>query len=492
MTTVLCGIAGSAFAHDNFKTQLDSLNSAWECQDHFDRGTDIAGTIDEFEFCVWYLNSDSKGFFRNDMYYDILPSGDVIAVKANQLRTAQSAEKAINEAIQIIIEEKIIEVEIPGETKIIKVPVEVIKEKIIEVESGEIIDALTSKLEIAQNTLTEAASQAVIDADMISKLANDLAATSAALTTAQTAQLTLQGTINKLEDKALITAAEVTALVDMLDVKTKALNAKATELYLAEVKVGEKQREIDDLVVIRDNLTTTNAELQTRINTVIGERDTALKEVSTLTESLNALANHISPAEVEKLKAAARTEGYNYAIPYIQEAQQRAFNAEAQVKALTADVKNFKDQVETLADEKQDLQDIIDEFDVTSDNADAIASYLEDARKNATITADLDAKATRANTFASVQFNEHPTTGVYSYSIRNSNGDLITAANHPAGGWLVQYLETVNFVNSYGFDYQPDFHDISEAYQEGYAKGFDDGYKIGYRDGFKDGVASVN
>ena len=126
--TAIAAVASTSFAHTNFKTQLDNLDTAWECQAHFDRGTDIAGSIDEFEFCVWYLNSDRKGFLRNDMVYDILPSGEVFAIKANQLKTKQSAEKAITAAINTIIEEKIVKVEVPVPGPTVTV------EKIVEVE----------------------------------------------------------------------------------------------------------------------------------------------------------------------------------------------------------------------------------------------------------------------------------------------------------------------------------------------------------------------
>ena len=81
ITTALVATAGSAFAHDNFKTQLDSVENSFQCQNHFERGDAIAGNIDKFEFCVWYLNNNREGFFRDIHWYDITDSGDIIAVR---------------------------------------------------------------------------------------------------------------------------------------------------------------------------------------------------------------------------------------------------------------------------------------------------------------------------------------------------------------------------------------------------------------------------
>ena len=154
ITTALVAVSGAAFA-DNYKVQLDNLNTAWECQDHFDRGEEIAGTIDKFEFCVWHLNNDRKGFIKGNMYYDILADGSVYAVKAHDLRTKQSAEKAIKAAIETIIVEK---EKIVYEDRI----------EYIVVESGEVIDQLTADL-------IAAASQAEIDAAEIARIGEELA-----------------------------------------------------------------------------------------------------------------------------------------------------------------------------------------------------------------------------------------------------------------------------------------------------------------------------
>ena len=94
-------------------------------------------------------------------YYDLLPTGDILAVKATDLRTKQSAEKAIEAAVQVIIEEKLVEVELPGKT--VYIDREVIVEKIVEVESGEIIDALREELKTAQDGLMEALTDLDVD-----------------------------------------------------------------------------------------------------------------------------------------------------------------------------------------------------------------------------------------------------------------------------------------------------------------------------------------
>ena len=614
--TAIMAVSSAAFAHDNYKTQLDNLNSAWECQDHFDRGTDIAGSIDEFEFCVWHLNNNRKGFLRNDMFYDILPSGEVFAIKANQLKTKQSAEKAITAAINTIIEEKIVKVEVPvpGPTvtveKIVEVektvteyitvteevekivteyvdtptyswdlvqnelhtiidsyegiyednedrlnelrdmvngsanietfvnaiwddayqsgmtdaPVkivekivtetvteyvevpgptvyetvyvdrEVIVEKIIEVESGPIIDGLNEQLTEANAALMEAASQAEIDTKEITRLAGEVASISTTLTTVQNAASELAETVQRLEDAAIVTAADITNLSTMVEAQAETIKDLASDLYLEEVKVGQLQREIDDLVTLRDNLTETNKDLQERINTVVSERDDALADVTTLTEELEGFAGYISPEAVEELQAAARTEGYEYAIPYITAAQNEARLANLQVDALTADVTNLTTQIETLAEEKQDLQDIIDDFDITADNADAIADFL------GTFDADeLAEKATNALHW-STGTNQitHGTETLTGYST-DLFGDG-TAIN--VGFRINDWFDYGVLLDASAVSYYLEEGDMeslvshvtnhaNEIYRIAYNTGYDEGYDAGYKDGFRDGVNHV-
>ena len=80
-TTALVAVSTTAVlaSNDNFKVQLDNIDNAFQCQNHFDKdGADIAGTINQFEFCVWYLNNNREAFFRGIHWYGILDSGDVL------------------------------------------------------------------------------------------------------------------------------------------------------------------------------------------------------------------------------------------------------------------------------------------------------------------------------------------------------------------------------------------------------------------------------
>ena len=83
-TTALVAVSATAVmaSNDNFKVQLDNIDSASQCQNHFDKDApEAAGNINQFEFCVWYLNSNREAFFRDIHWYGILDSGDVIATR---------------------------------------------------------------------------------------------------------------------------------------------------------------------------------------------------------------------------------------------------------------------------------------------------------------------------------------------------------------------------------------------------------------------------
>ena len=164
ITTALVATAGMAQA-DNFKTQLDSVENSFQCQNHFERGDAIAGNIDKFEFCVWYLNNNREAFFRDLHYYDLLPTGDILAVKATDLRTKQSAEKAINAFIQKIIDAKVAEAKAAAEADADK-RINAIVEK-----ADEAKEALEDELNAKIKELTEAlATKDVAHATAISEL----------------------------------------------------------------------------------------------------------------------------------------------------------------------------------------------------------------------------------------------------------------------------------------------------------------------------------
>ena len=97
-TTALVAVSATAVlaSNDNFKVQLDNIDRASQCQAHFDKdAADVAGNVNQFEFCVWYLNNNREAFFRGIHWYGILDSGDVIATRDYNFSSKDKAVKAI-------------------------------------------------------------------------------------------------------------------------------------------------------------------------------------------------------------------------------------------------------------------------------------------------------------------------------------------------------------------------------------------------------------
>ena len=107
LSTALVAISGATFA-DNFKTQLNNIDSASQCINHFDRdAADIAGNVNQFEFCVWHINNNREAFTRDTHWYSILPSGNVVAVKQNLLTSNHKAKRVIEAAVLEIVKENL-------------------------------------------------------------------------------------------------------------------------------------------------------------------------------------------------------------------------------------------------------------------------------------------------------------------------------------------------------------------------------------------------
>ena len=330
--TAIAAVAGIASA-DNYKTQLDNLNTAWECQAHFERGTDIAGSIDEFEFCVWYLNNNREGFIRNDMFYDILPTGDVIAVKKNLLTTEAKAKKAIKTVIKTIIEEKIV---VETET--------VIVEKIVE--SGVVINALRDDIQNLTDQLTAAATASEIDATEIARLGGLLKEQTETISGLEEAKAAIEAMLASVNDG--ITAADVESvrseLQAIIDAERLVAEMKAEELgtQIADLttRLGAANAEIDILAGIRADLEEKNQDLQDRINTVVKDRDALTKE----------LAN-------------VRAEAHTYSLTFNQEAIDTADKAgRAAVQALFDEaIEEKNSQIENLKTAVEELKTDVDE-----------------------------------------------------------------------------------------------------------------------------------
>ena len=459
MTTVLCGIAGSAFAHDNFKTQLDGLNSAWECQDHFDRGTDIAGSIDEFEFCVWYLNSDSKGFIRNDMYYDILPTGDIIAVKKNVLSSDNSAKQAIKAAVEAIVQQRIqdaIDTVIAETDKVAKDLRKQITDLTLDLSDAVMADEL--KIEVIKD-LRDELKEAVENAET-------------------------------LEDNLSAANIKVSDLEDMIDdleaAATTTATAHAMELGAKTAQIAGIQGIIDGLVDQRD-AGLKDLPLQDAINALVADRDALL-------------------AEVDSIKSTLTGYGISYdsaAIDAVYEEGRRVGRSEA---AFSLDVHVLFSRDELISDDN-----FHGPFHVSA-GTEWISIQLEDVisakakeAMDSMIVPDVPedgAGGTNDKRSDNTYFNNNyksKDSGAVHWEIPTYNRDFVVftldgeSAGHLEISELINDMTTQADIDAFVEDAQNAARTAwSNGYREGYDDGYEDGFKDGYQVGYTDGVKSVS
>ena len=475
MTTVLCGIAGSAFAHDNFKTQLDGLNSAWECQDHFDRGTDIAGSIDEFEFCVWHLNNDRKGFIRNDMFYDILPTGDVIAIKKNDLTSKDKANKAIKTVIQKIIDEDLKE---SYENQLKE------QSKMINGLEDE-VDALEVKLtDVAKNLDIENPAAAIAD---ITKITNAIDSLKEALELANDG--ITQANLDEIRD----------LLNPALEIKQETAKDAVNEVLKLTVTLGIVQSEInkffeannvqnkEELQMLIDGLAAERNDLNTRITAI--KQDLAVYGVTLSETAIDDLYNKAKQAGVESVDAdAIFAAGVTFG--------KNSVDAEHNVAVHVLEDRTTVISADTLESNYTISEDGV----ITVQLEDRVNALFEAARTEALANAptedDVEAPVlTGADTNPIYENIADNATGFYTsytkFAIAEVDGERIGAFKLKnlggSGVDLEDYLteaELDEFASQLA-------KDAARAYTAGYRHGFDDGYKEGYVDGFKDGVNSV-
>ena len=171
-TTALVAVSTTAVlaSNDNFKVQLDNIDNAFQCQNHFDKdGADIAGTINQFEFCVWYLNNNREAFFRDINWYGILPTGDVIATRDYNFSSKNKAEKAITAEIEKIVAKKTAEAKAAAEANADKR----IAEVVAQAEMTE--DTLRAEIDSLMAQLV-AATAGTIDPVLIAELSAQISA----------------------------------------------------------------------------------------------------------------------------------------------------------------------------------------------------------------------------------------------------------------------------------------------------------------------------
>ena len=347
LTTAIIATAGSAFAHDNFKTQLDNIENAWECQDHFERGDVIAGNIDQFEFCVWHINNNREGFTRDTHWYSILPSGDVVAVEQRLLTSDRKAKSVIETAVH-----KIIVANLKKE--------HAANVAAIRAENGKIVGGLSDDIDALKTELADIATTLGDrdPADVIAEL-KELGDAVAALTDSRDK---LQVMFDEANDG--ITQETVDGikaeLNKALEVQKGLVADKAQELATAKAELAAAKGVIDGLAEIRDLMDVAPEGLQTAINSIIETRDDLQGTVDSLNEQLK-----------------------GFDIEFSDTALQDIYNAGVAAGVASVDITSNDEGVYMVGFADGVNSVVIPVVDITSDNAAAIEAAKATALGNA-------------------------------------------------------------------------------------------------------------
>jgi len=407
LSTALVAVSGAAFA-DNYKVQLDNLDNAFQCQNHFERGEEIAGTIDEFEFCVWYLNSNREGFIRNDMFYDILPTGDVIAIKKNQLTSDAKAAKAIKAAINIIIEEKTVEVELPN-GDIVKVSKDTLMTALDAIEyASTTISSLNDEVESLTAELTKVATDAEMEIAAktaeITRISEELATATAMITTLSEANAILEAVNGDLEAGAVVSAEKIKMLEEALAAEEaasiKAATEAANEIAELKVELGLKQGEINGLHTIITGLESSNANLDAKFQEAAARRDELKAELDAL---MITHADHIAMFNEDALNTAyengkAKGEEIVQAAfdEYKAEAAAEITKAATTIAQNMVDLTNLSNMVETLNETIKEKNGELHSANATITTLNTTIGNLEaDVTAEQKKVSDLEAKVER-------------------------------------------------------------------------------------------------
>ena len=359
LSTALVAVSGAAFA-DNYKVQLDNLDNAFQCQNHFERGGEIAGTIDKFEFCVWYLNSNRKGFIRNDMFYDILPTGDVIAVKKNLLSSNSKAKAAIKAAINVIIEEKTVEVELPN-GDIVKVSKDTLMTALDAIEyASTTISSLNDEVDSLTAELTKVATDAEMEiaakTAKITRISEELATTTAMITTLSEANAILEAVNGDLEAGAVVSAEKIKMLEETLAAEKaasiKAATKAANEIAELNIELGLKQGEINGLHTIITGLESSNADLDAKFQEAAARRDELKTELEETINAYSAYADMFNNVALQQAYEDGKAKGEEIVQAafdeYKAEAVAEITEATATIAQNMVDLTNLSNMVETL------------------------------------------------------------------------------------------------------------------------------------------------
>ena len=521
----LAATAGFASAH-NYKEQLNDLNSSWECQDHFDRGDVIAGNIDKFEFCVWYLNNNKEAFTRDLHWYSILPSGDVVAVKKNLLTSDHKAKSVIETAVH-----KIIVANLKKEHAANVAKIEANNAKIVS-DLNDDIDGLEAELATIATTLGDRDPADVIAE--LKKLGDDIV------------------TLTKSRDdlKVLFDADQLdiaaikTVLNDAIEIQQEtalaAAQETAQELMIAKAALTTAQGVIDGLAEIRDLMDVAPADLQEAINTIIAERDGYKATVDSLNTQLEGFNVEFSETVLKDIYDSGFAAGVNsvdittdnqgiYMIGYddgVSSVNITADNAQAIADAKAAALAGAPDPIhkksirlvlmEKAAGGAQIEDSLRVKYTTATDSSVSIKFDYQWMHANGTErTSNLTVKVEDPKHFdfdygskaasyitddgeaieatGTANDDNYSTTLTVNYEVEIDNYYL-----SPYALALGTNIETnADKIAEFASKIANDFIEASfesgylAGYGDGYADGYDDGYKDGYSDGWKDGVASV-
>ena len=307
ITTALVAVSGAAFA-DNYKVQLDNINSSFECQAHFDKDApEVSANISHFEFCVWYLNNNREAFFRDIHWYGLLPSGDIISTRDYNFSSKNKAEKAIKAAIEVIVEANSVDVEIDGE--IISVSKARIEALIAQAAvDAETIKSLEAKRDELRDKLDAEINANEINIDNLKAARDNLAEAEATIDMLRDAAVSAEKAYKDLENDVMLKDTLIEELQDSVkaanDAKETAIKAHADEIAAITVQLGFSQGQINVLVEIQniqDKNTMLTQQVQDEINTRVELRKELNAKINELTDQVEDLGGKLNKAEMAEI-----------------------------------------------------------------------------------------------------------------------------------------------------------------------------------------------
>ena len=500
----LATTAGFASAHD-YKAQLNNLNNSWECQDHFDRGDAVAGNIDEFEFCVWYLNSDRKGFFRDTYWYDLAPTGDILAVEAYNFTSKNKATEAITVALTKLIEAQIQNDLLAAEVATAKAKKEQIAAQL------ELAEASVESLEAEKQELI--ASLATAGDELEAKVA-ELMEADATITEQRDAIAAKDIKIDMLNGIVETQAQTIMNQVASLGALQSEINALMEDKETLE----NEKATLENTIITRDGTITDRDNTITSLNTRIGELDAEIVRLAGLRADMR--------LELDNLEEEFEAAGFTYGDDSIQAIFDAGKEAgKALIEQAKADATYTSEDVNAGINSRSIGRFVSGSktpVSVFENNDGTLTITYADARKWTSSTTIAGSHNFSMNTDAQI-VSKFFSAGEYYSEItshsgfKNVNGQITPVTNYSISIDDVTIDDDGRFVplsieilgnSKYAAANKAAIKEFAkqvakaaikesfnggyvEGYADGYDDGYEDGYNDGYKDGFRDGVDSV-